>query len=94
MFANPQWHTEASRGVYTFRTVQGSCCGQVVGPGFEVNEVARRHDLRPNHLSTWQRLAMDGYTSSDVLRQMAVWLCCVIAHLVSSSTDGGIPDVK
>ena len=39
---------------------KGEIVAEAVAPGAVVSEVARRHDLTPQHLSNWIRAAKDG----------------------------------
>jgi transposase len=65
-------HAEVSRVVRRRRwsdEEKGRIVGEAIAPGAVIADVARRHDLAPQHLSNWIRAAKDGrlVLSADAL---------------------------
>jgi len=58
-------HGEVRGGVIRRRrwsaAEKGGIVAEAVAPGAVIAEVARRHDLTPQHLSNWVRAAKDGH---------------------------------
>lgn len=81
-------HGEVTRVVRRRRwsTAQkGRIVAEAVQPGAVIAEVARRHDLMPQHLSNWIRAAKDGHFA---LPGDGIFVP-VVAEAVSKSEDAG-----
>ncbi len=61
----PVWRNVEVTGVVRRRRwtdeEKGRIVAEAVAPGAVIAEVARRHDLMPQHLSNWIRAAKDGH---------------------------------
>jgi transposase len=56
-------HAEVTRVVRRRRSSdeeKGRIVAEAIAPGVVIADVARRHDLAPQHLSTWIKAAKDG----------------------------------
>ena len=67
--------------------VKGRIVAEAIAPGAVIADVARRHDLMPQHLSNWVRAAKDGHFA---LPGDVTFVPAVVAEL-PATRDGSEP---
>ncbi|MBX4994132.1 transposase [Rhizobium binae] len=75
--------------------VKAQIVSESLRPGVMVNEVAKRHGLKPNHLSTWRTMARQGKLVLPAPEDAVEFAALIVDPPVSSSPskEVGRPEI-